>query len=188
MKEAQQYSVKQWWMSLAVGIIYILIGGWVVINPERSYLALSILFIIGFGIVGILGVTYALSSRHHLEHWGWVLMTGLIDLAICLLLLATPEVTLFILPIYVGFVLMFRSIIGIGFSTYLAHNNVRNWWIVLLLSVVGVVFSLFIIWNPVFGAWTITLSTAVALLTVGFAQIGIAYELRRYENLHQEQL
>ena len=39
------------------------------------------------------------------------------------------------------------------------------------------------IWNPVFGAFTLTLYTAAALLSVGFSQIGMAYELRRYEDL-----
>jgi len=182
-EEKQQQSVRQWWLSLTAGIVYIGIGIWVLMNPAKSFLALTNLFIIGFAIIGALGVFYAVSNRKILEHWGWALMAGLIDLAIALVLLTTPEISMFVLPLYVGFVLMFRSIIGIGFSTYLAHYKVRNWGIVLALSVLGVVFSLMMIWNPVFGAFTLTLYTAIALLSVGFSQIGMAYELRRYEDL-----
>lgn len=182
-EQIQQHSVRQWWLSLIVGIIYIMIGIWVLMNPAKTYLALTWIFIAGFAVVGILGVFYAVSNRKKLEHWGWTLMTGLIDLAIAFVLLATPEITLRILPIYIGFVLMFRSIIGIGFSTYLAHYKVRNWGIVLILSIIGVFFSLMMIWNPGFGAYSLVVYTAIALLTVGFSQIGIAYELRRYENL-----
>lgn len=181
--ETQQHSVRQWWLSLSVGVIYILIGIWTILNPAETYLALTAIFIGGFAIVGVLGVFYAVSNRKKLEHWGWTLMTGLIDLAIAFVLLATPEITEKILPIYIGFVLMFRSIIGIGFSTYLAHFKVRNWGIVLLLSILGVFFSLMMIWDPNFGAKSLVIFTSIALLTVGFAQIGIAYELRRYENL-----
>ncbi len=185
--QIQQQSVKQWWLSLTAGIVYIAIGTWVLMNPVKSFLALMNIFIIGFTIIGVINVFYAINNRKILEHWGWALMAGLIDLAIALVLLTTPEISMFVLPLYVGFVLMFRSIIGIGFSTYLAHYKVRNWGVVLTLSVLGVIFSLMMIWNPVFGAFTLTLYTAAALLSVGFSQIGMAYELRRYQKLFERE-
>lgn len=185
--QIQQQSVKQWWLSLTAGIVYIAIGTWVLMNPVKSFLALTNIFIIGFTIIGVINVFYAINNRKILEHWGWALMAGLIDLAIALVLLTTPEISMFVLPLYVGFVLMFRSIIGIGFSTYLAHYKVRNWGVVLTLSVLGVIFSLMMIWNPVFGAFTLTLYTAAALLSVGFSQIGMAYELRRYQKLFERE-
>lgn len=180
-----RYSVRQWWLSVLVGSIYVLIGAWVLFKPAPSYLALKQVFMIGFGIVGLLGVYYALSSRKQLERWGWVLMTGLIDLFIVFALLTVPILDFdeHVLRIYVGFILMFRSFIGVGFSVYLSHHKVRNWGIVLILSMIGVIFSLMMIWDPPFAMLTLTLSTTIALLTVGFAQIGIAYELRRFENL-----
>ncbi|HLS30200.1 MAG TPA: hypothetical protein VK021_05040 [Flavobacteriaceae bacterium] len=183
MPAQYKHSVRQWWLSVLVGIIYLIIGGWVFFSSGKIYLELTEVFVIGFGIVGFLGVFYALSNRKRLEHWGWVLMTGLIDLFIVFVLLIIPEFDESILRIYVGFILMFRSFIGVGFSVYLAHYKVRNWGIVLTLSIIGVFFSLMMIWNPPYTKLTLTLSTTIALLTVGFAQIGIAYELRRYENL-----
>lgn len=174
-------SVREWWISLVTGIIYVIIGSLVFLYPVESYVALSTLFIVGFGIIGLLGLYYAISNRKLLQHWEWTLVTALIDLAIAFLLLTNQEMTLHILPLYVGFVLLFRSIVGIGFATYLAHYKVRNWWIVLILSILGVIFSLLMIWNPVFGILTLIVYTGFALLTTGFAQIGVAYELRRYE-------
>lgn len=183
---ARQYkqSVKEWWISLVAGMIYVITGVLVFFYPVETYEALTTLFIIGFGIIGILGLYYAFSNRKSLQHWEWTLVTALIDLAIAFLLLANPDVASKILPLYVGFVLLFRSIVGIGFSTYLAHYKVRNWGIVLALSILGVFFSLLMIWNPQFGITTLIVYTGLALLTTGFAQIGVAYELRRYEK-HQ---
>lgn len=181
------FSVRQWWLSLIAGIVYLILGVLVFVYPATTYAALLGLFIAGFGVVGLVGIYYAVSNRHKLSHWRWSLLTGLIDLTIALVLLATPGITAFILPIYVGFVLMFRSIIGIGFSTYLAHYKVRNWGLVLLLSILGIFFSLLMIWNPVFGAFTLIMYTAFALLSVGFTQIGIAYELRRYDRLYGDE-
>ncbi len=182
MATIYKQSVREWWISLVAGIIYVITGALVFLYPLESYVALTNLFIIGFGIIGLLGLYYAVSNRKQLQHWEWTLVTALIDLAIAFLLLTNQEMTLRILPLYVGFVLLFRSIVGIGFSTYLAHYKVRNWWIVLILSILGVIFSLLMIWNPEFGILTLILYTGAALLATGFAQIGVAYELRRYES------
>src|SRR5699024_8848667 len=137
----------------------------------------------GFGVIGLLEVFYAISNRKQLQHWGWTLMSGLVDLSATFLLLTSPEVGVVGLPLYIGFFLLFRSIIGIGFSTYLSQYEVRNWMIVLALSVVGIVFSLLMIWETRIGVLNMTINTAFAVLSVGFAQIGIAYETRRHENI-----
>lgn len=182
MPAVYKQSVKEWWISLVAGIIYVITGGLVLTYPLEAYNSLTTLFIIGFGIIGLLGLYYAISNRKRLQHWEWTLVTALIDLAISFLLLTNQETALKILPLYVGFVLLFRSIVGIGFSTYLAHYKVRNWWIVLILSMLGVIFSLLMIWNPEYGLLNLIFYTGIALLATGFAQIGVAYELRRYEN------
>lgn len=183
MEDKYQHSVEQWWLNLTAGIIFIIIGGIVVLYPSTSYAKFTTIFIAGFGVVGLLETFYALSNRNQLQHWGWTLMSGIVDLAITFLLLTTPEIGVIGLPTYIGFVLLFRSIIGIGFSTYLKQFEVRNWAIVLALSILGIFFSLLMIWETRIGVLSFTINTTIALLTVGFAQIGIAYELRRHENL-----
>lgn len=157
------------------------------VAPIASYLALTTLFIVGFGLVGIFGVFYAIKNRKYLDHWGWSLMSGLIDLFIAVLLIASPELSIRILPIYIGFVLLFRSIIGTGFSTHLRHIGVGSWGLVLFLSIIGIVFSFFMIWNPVFGGLTILIYTAIALLSTGMSEIGISLGLRRLNKRIEEQ-
>lgn len=183
MEYDYQNSVKQWWLSVTAGFIYIILGIWVLLFPVTSYMALKTYFIMGFGALGILNIYYVLINRKKIQHWRWNLMSGIIDIIITFLLIIKSELTLFVLPIYVGFVLMFRSIIGIGFSTFLAHAKVRNWGIVLALSILGAFFSLVLVWEPRVSGFTLAIYTGLALLTAGFAQIGIAYELRRYKKL-----
>src|SRR5699024_3742990 len=140
MDNGYQHSVRQWWLALTAGLIYIGLGIWILVVPITCYLGLSSSFIMGCGALGILNVYYALNNRKKLQHWGWNLMSGIIDVAITFLLIIRSEMMLFILPIFVGFVLMFRSVIGIGFSVHLAQYKVRNWGIVLGLSILGVIF------------------------------------------------
>lgn len=187
MEDVYQHSVKQWWLSLTAGVIYIALGLWVLLNPITSYVGLVTLFILGFGVIGILTLYYAINNRKRLQHWGWSLMAGIADIAIAFLLINRSELTIFVLPLYIGFILMFRSIIGIGFSAYLAQFKVRNWWVVLALSILGVVFSVILIWEPRIAAFGLVVYMGVALLSAGFAQVGIAYELRRYDQLMDDE-
>lgn len=186
MENNFKHSVNQWWLSLVSGIIFLIIGIWVLAAPIASYLALTTLFIVGFGLVGIFGVFYALNNRKRLDHWGWSLMSGLIDLFIAILLITSPELSIRILPIYVGFVLLFRSIMGIGFSTHLHFIGVRSWGLVLFLSILGIIFSFLMIWNPVFGGFSIIIYTAIALLATGMSQIGISLGLKRLNERTKE--
>lgn len=182
MEDQYQYSVQQWWLNLTAGIMFILIGAIIVFYPSTSYAKFTTLFIGGFGVVGLIEVYYAISNHKSLQHWGWILMNGLVDLSIVFLLLTSEVVGVLGLATYIGFVLLFRSIIGIGFSTYLRQYQVRNWMIVLLLSVLGILFSILMIWETRIGVLNLTLNTILALFTVGFAQIGMAYELRRHQD------
>lgn len=175
-------SVKQWWMPLIAGIVFLILGVWVLATPVASYLALSFLFIAGFAIAGILSIVHALSNRNRLAHWGWTLVSGLLDLFIAVLLISSPGLTITILPIYIGFLLLFRSIMGIGFSTHLRQIGAHYWGWILFLSILGIIFSFLMIWNPVFGGLSIIIYTAFALLTIGVSQIGMALGLKRLKN------
>ena len=39
-----QHSVKNWWTSLLLGIVYIIVALWLMFSPVSSYIALSIIF------------------------------------------------------------------------------------------------------------------------------------------------
>ncbi len=189
MEDVYQHSVKQWWLSLTAGIIYLLLGAWVLLYTVESFLALTTWFIMGFGVLGLLNLYYSLNNRKELHNWNWSLMSGIMDLIITFLLITRSEILIHDLPIYIGFVLMFRSIIGIGFSVYLAQYKVRNWKLVLALSILGVILSLLLVWDPFIGNLTLLVCMGLALLSAGFAQIGMAYELKRYsESDHKAEI
>ena len=48
-----QHSVKNWWASLLLGIVYIIVALWLMFAPLSSYVALSIVFSISMLISGI---------------------------------------------------------------------------------------------------------------------------------------
>lgn len=176
-------AIKHWWISLILGIVFILTGIWVILTPLTSYIALSLLFSIMFFVNGILEIIFAISNRHKLDGWGWQLTGGLVDLLLGLILLAIPGISMIVLSVFVGFGLMFRSMIITGFSFDLKHYHVPGWGWLLALSVIAMLFSFMLIFNPVFAGLTIVYFTAMALFVVGFFRIILAIKLKTIHNI-----
>ena len=109
-------SVKHWYIPLILGILFILCGIGVIISPQDSYLTLSILFSLSFLVSGIIETFFALQNTKNLNGWGWYLVSGLISLIMGIFLLMYPALSMFILPLVVGFTLLFRSFELLGFA------------------------------------------------------------------------
>lgn len=99
-----EHSVKNWWMSLILGILYIGVAICLMFAPLSSYVALSIVFSISMLISGILEILFAISNKH-VSSWGWYLAGGIIDLIIGIYLVAYPMVSMEIIPFLIAFCL-----------------------------------------------------------------------------------
>ena len=66
-----QHSVKNWWTSLLLGIVYIIVALWLMFSPVSTYVALSIIFSVSMLISGILEIIFALSNRKGVPSTGW---------------------------------------------------------------------------------------------------------------------
>jgi hypothetical protein len=108
--------IKHWYLILIAGVIFIAAGIWVMSTPLSAYLALSILFSVSFFIIGLMEVLFALANHKEMKGWGWTLVFGLFNLLISFILFYDPLISITTLPLYVGFVVLFRSITTIGVS------------------------------------------------------------------------
>ncbi len=95
-----QHSVKNWWASLLLGIVYIIVALWLMFAPLSSYVALSIVFSISMLISGILEILFAVSNRKGVPSWGWYIVGGLIDLVLGIYLIAYPMVSMEVIPFH----------------------------------------------------------------------------------------
>ena len=59
-----QAAVKNWWISILVGILYIFSGIWVMRTPLESYVSLSIIFSVFIFVSGIFQIVFSISSRN----------------------------------------------------------------------------------------------------------------------------
>lgn len=72
--------------SLLIAVLAILLGLILIARPIAGVLTLTIWLIVFFIIEGIAAIFLAIEHRRHLPSWGWVLLSGLVDLLLAYLI------------------------------------------------------------------------------------------------------
>jgi uncharacterized membrane protein HdeD (DUF308 family) len=78
------FSIKRWGgflMSLLLGVLYLVAGGWLAFFPLTGIITLTILLAALFLAEGVLEVITAFRVRPH-EGWAWLLFSGLVAVAV----------------------------------------------------------------------------------------------------------
>jgi len=177
--ETVKDTVKNWWVSLLVGILAIIVGVWCLCSPDATLVALTMVFIIAFLIGGILEIVYAVSNAKIVAGWGWSLASGIIDILFALLLMILPTLLITTLLIYfVGFWILFRSIWAIGEATELQRFGVRGWGWLLALAILSVLLAFVFMISPLFGGIFIVAFVGVAFISFGIFRIYRAFLLK----------
>lgn len=108
-------TVKNWYIPAIIGVLFILLGGYLFSVPVATYLTLTIFFSLTFLFSGILEIVFSVQNKDELEGWGWYLTSGIFSLLIGIVLVSKPDVAATTLPFFIGFSLLFRSFQGLGF-------------------------------------------------------------------------
>lgn len=172
-------SIKYWYLPLIAGIIFILIAILTLVAPGASYLALAMLFSLGFLITGAMETAFAIGNRKELENWGWLLAFGLATLIVGFLLLINPALSAATLGVYIGFLVLFRSIAAISTALDLRAYGAKNWGFLIFFGIVGAIFSFILIWNPMLAGLTLVIWTGLAFLMSGIFSIFISLQIRK---------
>lgn len=177
------YAVKNWWVSLLLGLLYIIVAMCLMFAPLSSYVALSVIFSISMLISGILEILFAVSNRKSMSSWGWYLAGGIIDLILGFYLVAYPLLSMEIIPFIVAFWLMFRGFTLTGYAMDLKRYGTKEWGWYLAFGILAILCSLAIIWQPGIGAISIVYMLAFTFLIIGFFRIMLSFELK---SLHKK--
>lgn len=180
-------SVKNWYILLIVGLIFLAAGIYSFVSPAGSFLALALFFGYSFLISGAIEVVFSISNRKELENWGWTLIFGLITFLVGLLLVARPEITMLTLAFSLGFLVLFRSIGAIGFALDLKdYDDNSGWGTMLGLGILGVLFSFLLLWNPGFAGATIAFWIGLTLTAAGLFSIYLALKLKKLKGASEK--
>ena len=127
--DEMEHAVKNWWLSLILGILYIIVALCLLFAPGSSYIALSVIFSISMLISGIIEIIFSISNRRSISSWGWYLAGGIIDLILGIYLVAYPLLSMEVIPFIVAFWMMFRGFSATGYSMDLKRYGTREWMV-----------------------------------------------------------
>lgn len=178
-------SVNQWYIPLIIGLIFIAVGIWTLALPVESYLTLTIVFSISFIISGVAEISFSISNRNEIDNWEWTLMFGLVTLFMGIFLLIHPIISFTTLPLFVGFLMLFRSIGGVSFAIDLDNYGIEDWGYLLGVGILGIICSFVLIWNPVLAGATVVIWTGIALITGGAYNVYLSLRLRKLKKLSE---
>ena len=136
------FGVKNWWVSLLLGLLYILIAICLMFTPLASYVALSVLFSVSMFVSGTLEILFAVTNRKNISSWGWYLASGIIDLILGIYLMANIGLSMAVLPFIVAFWLMFRGFASTGYAMDLKRYGTRNWGWYMAFGVLAILCSI----------------------------------------------
>ncbi len=186
--EEVKSSVKNWWLSLIMGILFVGVSIMILFNPLQGYEALAIVFSVCMFVCGIFEIIFSISNKKTLSGWGWYLVGGCLDLLLGFLLIGIPGLSMAMLPYLLAFWFMFRGFSAIGYAFDLNQFGVKNWGWTLVFGILAVICGIIIIFWPIAGVVTSVYIAAFAFLSIGIFRIMLAFELKSLKDNNEKLL
>jgi uncharacterized membrane protein HdeD (DUF308 family) len=97
------------WWSLLSAVLGIVVGLLLLARPLGGALSLTLLLIAFFIVEGVVSIMFALDHKRELSgQWGWMLVSGIIDLALAMMIFAgLPSTAAWALGLLVGINMIF---------------------------------------------------------------------------------
>ncbi len=172
-------TVKNWWVFLIIGIIFIFGAIWMFKTPVASFVGLAVFFSSLILISGVLSVFFALANKDDMDNFGLYLAGGILDIIVGFILLKYPGITLVLFSMFIGFWLLFRGFNTISASFKLKKDGEGNWTWILFFGVLIVIFAFMSIVNPLIGASYLVYTLALSILLLGIANIFLGLQLKK---------
>ena len=93
---------------------------------------------------------------------------------------------MFILPLVVGFTLLFRSFQLLGFAFEKKEAGVLNWGNLAIVSVLSIILSFILIANPIFTGISLVVFTGLAFISTGISSVILSFNLKKLKGSAQK--
>jgi uncharacterized membrane protein HdeD (DUF308 family) len=170
--------LKNWWMPLLKGVIFIALSVLVFMHPGAALIGLSWYIGLAFLFSGIVITLSAISYRSQIKGWGWRLAEGLVDIFFGMILLFNPGLTALAMSFMMGFWFLFYGITSLTDSFGMKDEGASNWWVGLIWGILAIIFGFWIMFRPFAGAITIITLMGIFFLIAGLFNIGFAFVLK----------
>lgn len=179
METSAHNRFSYWWISLLLGLLFLILGALIIKRPLESFYALSIFMGIPLLISGSIEMYFAFNSRKVLIDWTWYLLAGVVDFLIGLFLITNPQIILIIVTVLVGLWLISRGIMIIRKSIQLKEQRNKNWIWVLVIGLLMLASTVLLILKPSILGTALAFWIGITFILLGAYRVYLAFLLRK---------
>ena len=176
--EKTEYLIKRWWLSLLVGIIAVVVGFIILVNPVTSYYIFAIWLGAAIFVSGIFGLIQSINSKNYFVRRGWLIVANIADIVIGLILMFNAIISEVFMPALLGFWLLYRGATMLIQGFDLRDYGIRDAGWVIFYAALIIALAVAILWLPMtFGIEAVILFIAIAVIAYGISTISLSYRL-----------
>ena len=167
-------SPRHGWMTTAKGILFIVLGGSILLFPGQALMTLALY--IGAIVLasGLWFIVLAFLQRKENPAWGWVLAEGVVDLVLGGVLLFHPTLTAAIIPIFVGLWAVAVGLLQWVVAQQAKRAELPRWWLGLVTGGLSIALGIALLFQPLAGALALTLLIGLEVIFYGVTTLLIS--------------
>jgi uncharacterized membrane protein HdeD (DUF308 family) len=178
---------RNWWLTVLRGLVAIGFGILIFAKPQMSLQVLVYLFGVYVLVEGILGVSLAIQARNTIDSWGWLLLWGLLGIAVGILAFVKPDITALALLFYIALWAIATGVLEIAVAIRL-REVIKNEWVLILAGLLSVAFGVLLIARPDAGAVAVLSLIGAYAIVFGVLLLILAFKVRSYASKVTQQL
>lgn len=161
--------LKKWWLVLIIGIISVILGINILVNPAIGFETVRLIIVIDFIAMGITELVAVITFRREIPAWGWNLVAAALDVILGVFIAAVPGLSesLLLALFSVGFV--FEGIMVLSGAFALKSIHVKGWGWNLALGILTIIVGFACAANPIISFMAIGTIAGITMLVVGCA-------------------
>jgi uncharacterized membrane protein HdeD (DUF308 family) len=181
--EAVEVLLRKWWVFAIQGAAALIFGILTIMNPALTVAALILLFGAYAVANGVFAIFSALANRRGERHWGTLLATGILSVALGLLTLFIPSATAIVLLYLIA---AWAIVTGVGeiMAAIRLRKVITGEWLLLLAGVLSVVAGVLLIVFPGAGALAVAVWIGAYAIVLGILLIALGFRLRSWGRAH----
>jgi uncharacterized membrane protein HdeD (DUF308 family) len=168
---------RNWWLLALRGLVAVIFGVMTLFNPAAS-LAVLVLFFGAYAMVdGIFAIVAGATAPSGSRRWGWLIAGGVLGILVGIATLFMPQVTAFVLTVWIAVWAIFVGIAQIASAIRLRKEIEGEFWLI-LGGAVAVLFGIWALISPLAGAFAITFGIGFFAIVYGVTMLAVAFRLR----------
>jgi len=172
---------KKWWLLLIKGVILIMLSIIILIDPDRTLVTISIFMGISLIITGIVLIFISSELKNKLDNWTMRLAEGLLDVVFGFFLLAHPDVSKAIVPLLIGFWVIFYGVIMLAGSFQFKERMRFSQKAMMLVAIITIIIGFIIAYNPTITIVSISILIGAPILVIGLANIFFGINMKHLD-------